>query len=90
MGREAVRECAVVGYRMPAATTALMSQWMVHRDPRYHHNPERFAPSRWTAEYEEGLPHFAYFPFGGGPRQCIGAGQRHREACPILATVAQR
>jgi cytochrome P450 len=90
MGREAIGERAVVGYRMPAATTALMSQWVVHRDPRYHHNPERFAPSRWTAEYEEGLPRFAYFPFGGGPRQCIGAGFAMTLACLILATVAQR
>jgi cytochrome P450 len=90
MGREAIGECEVGGYRVPAGTTALMSQWVVHHDPRYHHDPERFEPDRWTAEYEEGLPRFAYFPFGGGARQCIGASFAMTEARLILATVAQR
>ena len=90
MGREAVGECEVGGYRMPAGTAALMSQWVVHRDPRYHRDPQRFDPDRWTAEYEEGLPRFAYFPFGGGPRQCIGAGFAMTEARLVLAAVAQR
>jgi cytochrome P450 len=90
MGREAIGECEVGGYRMPAGTTAFMSQWVVHRDPRYHPDPERFEPDRWTAGYEEGLPRFAYFPFGGGPRQCIGASFAMTEARLILATIAQR
>jgi cytochrome P450 len=90
VGREAIAECEVGGYRMPAGTTALMSQWVMHRDPRYHENPERFDPDRWTAEYAKALPRFAYFPFGGGPRQCIGAGFAMAEAGLILATVAQR
>jgi cytochrome P450 len=90
MGREAVGECEVGGYRMPAGTAALMSQWVVHRDPRYHRDPQRFDPDRWTAEYEERLPRFAYFPFGGGPRQCIGAGFAMTEARLVLAAVAQR
>jgi cytochrome P450 len=90
MGREAIGECEVGSYRMPAGTTALMSQWVMHRDPRYHHDPERFDPDRWTAGYEERLPRFAYFPFGGGPRQCIGASFAMTEARLILATVAQR
>jgi cytochrome P450 len=90
MGREAIGECEVGGYLMPAGTTALMSQWVVHRDARYHGDPERFEPDRWTAGYEEGLPRFAYFPFGGGRRQCIGAGFAMAEARLILATVAQR
>src|SRR5829696_8299680 len=90
MGREAVGECEVGGYRMPAGTTALMSQWVVHRDPRYHHDPQRFDPDRWAAGYEKELPRFAYFPFGGGPRQCIGAGFAMTEARLVLATVAQQ
>jgi cytochrome P450 len=90
MGREAIGECEVGGYRMPAGTTALMSQWVVHRDPRYYDDPKRFDPDRWTTEYEEGLPRFAYFPFGGGPRQCLGAGFAMTEARLILAAVAQR
>jgi len=90
VGRETIAECEVGGYRMPSGTTALMSQWVMHRDPRYHENPERFDPDRWTAEYVKALPRFAYFPFGGGPRQCIGAGFAMVETCLILATVAQR
>jgi cytochrome P450 len=90
VGREAIAGCEVGGYRMPAGTTALMSQWVMHRDPRYHENPQRFDPDRWTAEYTKASPRFAYFPFGGGPRQCIGAGFAMTEACLILATVAQR
>ena len=89
MGREAIEECEIGGYRMPAGTTALMSQWVVHRDPRYQPDPERFDPDRWTAEYEK-FPRFAYFPFGRGPRQCIGASFAMTEARLILATVAQR
>lgn len=90
MGREARAECEIGGYRMPAGTMALMSQWVVHRDERYHPNPGRFDPGRWTVEYEKGLERFAYFPFGGGPRQCIGAGFAMTEARLVLATVAQR
>ena len=90
VGREAIAECEVGGYRMPAGTTALLSQWVMHRDLCYHENPERFDPDRWTAEYAKALPRFAYFPFGGGPRQCIGAGFAMAEACLLLATVAQR
>jgi cytochrome P450 len=89
VGREAIAECEG-GYRMAAGTTALMSQWVMHRDPRYHDDPQRFDPDRWTAEYEKALPRFAYFPFGGGPRQCIGAGFAMTEARLILAAVAQR
>ena len=89
-GREARAGCEIGGYRMPAGTTALMSQWVMHRDARYHPDPERFDPDRWTVEYERGLPRFAYFPFGGGSRQCIGADFATAEASLILATVAQR
>jgi len=90
VGREAIADCEVGGYRMAAGTTALMSQWVMHRDPRYHDDAQRFDPDHWTAEYEEELPRFAYFPFGGGPRQCIGASFAMTEARLILATVAQR
>jgi cytochrome P450 len=90
MGREAIGECEIGGYRISAGTTALMSQWVVHRDPRYHDDPERFDPDRWTSGYEKVLPRFAYFPFGGGPRQCIGASFAMTEARLILAAVIQR
>ena len=73
-----------------ASASALMSQWVVHRDPRYHRDPQRFDPDRWSAGYEKEMPRFAYFPFGGGPRQCIGAGFAMTEARLVLAAVAQR
>ena len=72
---------------MPAGTTTLMSRWVMQRDPCYHENPEWFDPDRWTAEYTKALPRFAYFPFGGGPRQCIGAGFAMVEAYLLLAHV---
>jgi cytochrome P450 len=90
MGRESVRECRVGDYRMPTGTNALMSQWVVHRDPRYHRDAQRFDPDRWTVGYEKRMPRFAYFPFGGGPRQCIGAGFAMTEDCLVLAALAQR
>jgi cytochrome P450 len=73
-----------------ASASALMSQWVVHRDPRYHRDPQKFDPDRWTAEYEKRMLRFAYFPFGGGPRQCIGAGFAMTEARLVRAAVARR
>lgn len=90
VSREALTDCEIGGYHMPAGTTALMSQWVMHRDPRYYDEPERFEPDRWTLQSEKGLPRFAYFPFGGGPRQCIGMGFALTEARLILATIARR
>ena len=68
----------------------MMSQWVMHRDPRYYDEPERFNPDRWLNESTRGMPKFAYFPFGGGPRTCIGASFAAMEAVLVLATIAQR
>jgi cytochrome P450 len=67
-----------------------MSPWIMHRDPRFFENPGQFDPDRWTPETTQRLPRFAYFPFGGGPRLCIGASFATMEACLILAAIAQR
>ncbi len=90
IGREAVDEFEIGGYRLPAGTNVFLCQWLVHRDPRYWDDPERFNPDRWTPEFEKQLPRFAYFPFGGGPRTCIGASFATMEATVLLATIAQR
>ncbi|HET8628740.1 MAG TPA: cytochrome P450 [Thermomicrobiales bacterium] len=88
--REALADCEVGGYRVPAGTTVLMSQWVVHRDPRYYPDPEVFDPDRWAGGQAARLPKFAYFPFGGGPRHCLGSAFALQEALLVLATVAAR
>jgi cytochrome P450 len=55
-----------------AGSELVIPQWAVHRSPRYYKEPNCFRPERWTPDFIAGLPHFAYFPFGGGPRTCIG------------------
>jgi len=90
MGRQAVAPCELAGYRLPAGATVLMSQWVTHRDPRWWDEPERFRPDRWADGLAKRLPRFAYFPFGGGPRLCIGAEFGRLEAVLVLAALAQR
>jgi cytochrome P450 len=90
IGREAVADCEVLGYRIPAGTTLFMSQWVVHRDPRWFDEPEKFLPDRWAGGLSQCLPKFAYFPFGGGPRLCIGNTFAMTEAVLVLATLARR
>jgi cytochrome P450 len=90
IGREAARDTEVGGYRVPAGTMILMSPWVMHRDPRFYDRPEAFEPDRWTDDLEERLPRFAYFPFGGGPRVCIGQGFAMTEAVLLLAAIARR
>lgn len=89
-GRQATAPCNVNGYELPAGSNFVMSQWIVHRDERWFDNPEEFRPQRWTPEFIKSLPRCAYFPFGAGPRVCIGAAFGMSEAILVLATVAQR
>jgi len=82
--------CTLGGYRIPKGASVILSQWVMHRDPRYFANPTRFDPTRWTDSFERDLPRFAYFPFGGGPRLCIGAAFATMEATLVLAILSQR
>jgi cytochrome P450 len=75
---------------LPAGVNVVLSQWLTHRDARWFPEPERFHPDRWSEECAANLPRFAFFPFGGGPRVCIGAGFATMEATLLLATIAQR
>jgi cytochrome P450 len=77
-------------YLLPAGSNIVLSQWVTQRDPRWFSEPERFQPDRWSEEAVATLPRFAYFPFGGGPRVCIGAGFAMMEATLLLATIAQQ
>lgn len=89
VARTVIKDFEIAGYRIPAGANVVMSQWIMHRDPRYFPDPEKFDPNRWLPERARDLPRFAYFPFGGGPRQCIGASFAMMEATLLLAVIAQ-
>src|SRR4029077_10450767 len=78
------------GYRVRRGYTVLMSQWVNHRDPRYFPEPDEFRPERWENGLAKRLPKFAYYPFGGGQRMCIGSAFASIEAPIVLATVGQQ
>ena len=90
VGREAVRECEVGGYRVPRGTQVFVFPWVNHRDPRWFRDPLAFRPERWGEESVSKLPRYAYFPFGGGPRLCIGNYFATMEAVLVLSTIARR
>jgi cytochrome P450 len=90
IGREATRDLELGGYRVKRGYTVLMSQWVNHRDPQYFLEPEEFHPERWENGLAKRIPKFAYYPFGGGQRMCIGSSFASLEAPIILATVGQR
>jgi len=84
--REAINDDVVAGYHVPAGSLVLCSQWGTHRRPTLFANPETFRPSRWGSA---DAPDYAYFPFGGGPRVCIGRRFALLEARLVLATILQ-
>jgi cytochrome P450 len=90
LARTAVAEIEIGGYRLPAGANVVMSPWIMHRDPRFFEDPERFDPGRWSSQGTQLLPRFAYFPFGGGPRVCIGASFATMETNLLMASIAKR
>ncbi len=90
INRRAIAEDQVDGYHIPANALIILSPYTTHRHPAYWSDPERFDPERFTPERIAGRPHFAYYPFGGGPRQCIGNTFALMEAQLLLAAIAQR
>jgi cytochrome P450 len=78
------------GYTLPVGTFIMLSPYVTHRQARLFPDPEVFAPERWAAPAETSHPKLAYFPFGGGPRQCIGESFAWMEALLLLATLAQQ
>jgi cytochrome P450 len=90
IGREAVADVRIGPYTVKKGTVVLMSQWLMHHDPRYFDDPWSFRPERWERDLAKRLPKYAYFPFGGGPRICIGNMFAQMEAVLLLATLAQR
>lgn len=77
-------------FLFPPGSNLVLCQWLTHRDPRWFPDPLRFHPDRWLDSSAASIPRFAYFPFGGGPRVCIGAGFAMMEATLLLVAIAQR
>ena len=90
MGREVIEDVSIGPYRLRKGTMVFFSQFIVQRDPKWFPEPERFQPERFTPAAKAGRPRFAYFPFGGGGRQCIGESFAWMEATLALTTLAQR
>jgi cytochrome P450 len=90
IGRENTEAFDLHGLKIPVGTQLIASPWIVHRDARWFPNPEGFDPERWSAERAKDVPRYAYFPFGGGPRVCIGNHFAMMEATLLLALLAQR
>jgi cytochrome P450 len=90
LGREAISECEIGGFRVPAGAQVFMFQWSTQRDARFFADPRKFQPERWTEEFNGTLPKYAYFPFGGGPRACIGNYFAMMEIILVLVTMGQR
>ena len=90
IGREALADCVIGGYDVPAGTTIYFAPWVLHRDARHFPDPEAFRPERWLDGSTARLPKYAYIPFGGGPRICIGERFAMMEGVLVLVTLLRR
>lgn len=88
--RQPLLDDAIDGYRIPAGSTLLISPYVTHRNPHYWQEPYAFIPERFREEDSKARPEFAYLPFGGGPRQCIGSSFAMTEGQVILSSIARR
>ena len=89
IGRRALSDVELGGWVIPAGSNIALSQWAMHHDARYYPDPWVFRPERWLAGEQDKRPEFSFFPFGGGPRVCIGESFARMEAALLIATVAQ-
>jgi cytochrome P450 len=90
ISRNAIGEDEIGGYRVRPRTNIIICSFVTHRHPSFWEEPERFDPERFSPERSQQRPDFAYLPFGGGPRICIGNAFAMAEAQLVVATVAQR
>ena len=90
IGRTVASPVVVGGHELAVGADVLLPQWAVHRSARWYDRPLEFLPDRWTDEFRHSLPHFAYFPFSGGPRACVGSHFVWFESAMILGVLAQR
>src|SRR5207247_2115949 len=89
LARRVVKEYELEGYKFPVGSVAMMSQWVMHHDERYFPDAFKFKPERWTPAERAKRPKFSYFPFGGGPRVCIGEAFAWLEGILLLTAIAQ-
>lgn len=89
-GRRSIEEIELDGYRIPAGTTFIVSQWVIHNLPDIWGDPEAFRPERWDPANDQKIPQGAYFPFGGGSHMCIGMPFAQMETKLLLATILQK
>ena len=90
MARQALTDVEIGGYHFRKGAELVMSPWVIHRDPKNFDHPDDFQPERWENDLVRRLPKFAYFPFGGGARVCIGNRFAMMEAKLVLAVALQR
>lgn len=90
LARTAMEDVEIDGTRIPAGSYVFLSQWVMHRMPEYFPDPETFMPERFDPQHGNQHPQYAYFPFGGGPRLCLGMTFAYMEARLVLATMLQR
>ena len=87
IGREAIDSVVIGRYTIPPGSVVIMSQYVTHRDPRFFAEPNKFIPERWSSEMKSSLPKFAFFPFGGGSRVCMGEPLAWMEGILLLVTL---
>ncbi len=88
IGRQAIGDYVLnEKYTIPSGSVIIMSQYLVHHDSRYFSEPEKFLPERWSTEFRASIPRFSYFPFGGGPRACIGEPLAWMESLIVLVSI---
>jgi cytochrome P450 len=90
ISRTAIADDLVCGFRIRSGSTVLTSQWVTHRSPLYWEEPEKFDPERFAPDCSRGRHDFAYYPFGGGPRMCVGDRFSLMEQTLALAMTVQR
>jgi cytochrome P450 len=90
LARYLIKDFETGGYVLPAGSIVLLSQYLMHHDSRYFSDPSRFDPQRWTSEAKATRPQYSYFPFGGGPRGCLGEGLAWIQGVLLIAVIAQR
>jgi cytochrome P450 len=90
IGRRAIEDYPVQDYIVPARGIVVISPYVLQRDARFFNQPDQFIPERWTPEFKACLPPFAYFPFGGGSRRCIGESFAWMELVLVASTISQR